>query len=75
VEQASACLVLNFINVAKFKCKQAEACSTGGNFSFFCKLSHKAIHLGQEDDDATGAVGENTRALLGIAFGFIRCRL
>ena len=29
VEQASACLVLNFANAAKFKCKQAEACSTG----------------------------------------------
>jgi hypothetical protein len=25
----SACLVLNFANTAKFKCKQAEACSTG----------------------------------------------
>jgi hypothetical protein len=25
----AACLVLNFANVSKFKCKQAEACSTG----------------------------------------------
>ena len=28
VEQASACLFLNFANAAKVKCKQAEACST-----------------------------------------------
>jgi hypothetical protein len=27
----SACLVLNIANAAKFKCKQAEACSTGGS--------------------------------------------
>jgi hypothetical protein len=29
VEQASACLHLNFAALAKFKTKQAEACSTG----------------------------------------------
>jgi hypothetical protein len=29
VEQAEACLILTFANAAKFKSKQAEACSTG----------------------------------------------